>query len=240
MSSGNPTLSNKMFLGQRLGPSEEAMTASGAYQKTWILLGLCVMSATFTWSKGGIAFAGIGSIAGLILALVTIFKKEWSMVTAPLYAIAEGLALGGISFLYQMQYPGIVLNSILLTFAVMGVMLYMYANRIIKVTEKLRSGIIAATFAVCFVYLVGFIMSFFGMSIPYIHGSGLIGIGFSLVVVGIAAFNLLLDFDFIENAAATGNSPKYMEWFAGFGLMVTLIWLYLEILRLLSKLQNRR
>lgn len=240
MKSGNPTLSTKMFESTRVGAGQEVMTAEGAYQKTMILLALCVGSASFTWSAGGMKFIIVGLIGGLILALVTIFKKEWSMVTAPLYAIFEGIALGAISFMYQSQYPGIVLNAIMITFAVMALMLYMYASGKIKVTDKLKNGIMVATGAICLVYLVGFIMSFFGSEIPMIHGAGPIGIGFSLVVVGIASFNLLLDFDFIEKASATGSAPKYMEWFAAFGLMVTLIWLYLEILRLLSKLNSKR
>lgn len=240
MQSGNPTLSNKMFREARLGVGQEVMTTMGAYQKTAILLALCIGSATFTWSAAGTGFAMIGFIAGFILAMVTIFKKEWAMVTAPLYAICEGLALGGVSFMYQTQYPGIVQNAIMLTFAVMALMLYVYASGIIKVTDKLKKGIVVATGAIFLVYLVGFIMSFFGSSIPMIHGSGPIGIGFSLVVVGIASFNLLMDFDFIEQAASTRSAPKYMEWFAAFGLMVTLVWLYLEILRLLSKLNSRR
>lgn len=240
MQSGNPTLSDKMFRETRVGAGQEVMTTMGAYQKTAILLALCVGSATFTWSAAGAGFAMIGFIGGFILAMVTIFKKEWAMITAPLYAICEGLALGGISFMYQTQYPGIVQNAIMLTFAVMALMLYVYASGIIKVTDKLKKGILVATGAIFLVYLVGMVMSFFGSGIPMIHGAGPIGIGFSLVVVGIASFNLLMDFDFIEKAASTRSAPKYMEWFAAFGLMVTLVWLYLEILRLLSKLNSRR
>tara|TARA_R110000868_G_scaffold117600_12_gene312389 strand:+ start:11378 stop:12100 length:723 start_codon:yes stop_codon:yes gene_type:complete len=240
MRSGNPTLNDKMFQATRVGPGQEVMTASGAYMKTAILLALCISAASFTWSEGGMGFAMIGFIGGLVFALITIFKKEWATITAPLYAICEGVALGGISFAYQAQYPGIVLNAIMLTFAVMAMMLYLYSSGIIKVTDKLKKGIFAATGAIFLVYMVGFVMSFFGSSIPMIHGAGMIGIGFSLLVVGIASFNLLLDFDFIERASATRSAPKYMEWFAAFGLMVTLVWLYLEILRLLSKLNSRR
>lgn len=240
MQSGNPTLNDKMFRSERMGSGQEVMTTMGAYQKTAILLALCIGSATFTWSAAGMQYMMIGFIGGFILALVTIFKKEWAMITAPLYAICEGLALGGISFMYQTQYPGIVQNAIMLTFAVMALMLYVYASGIIKVNDKLKKGIVVATGAIFLVYMVGFIMSFFGASIPLIHGAGPIGIGFSLVVVGIASFNLLLDFDFIEKAASSRTAPKYMEWFAAFGLMVTLVWLYLEILRLLSKLNSRR
>ncbi len=240
MKSGNPALSDKMFQGTRVGAGQEVMTSSGAYQKTAILLGLCISAASFTWSEGGASFAMFGLIGGLIFALITIFKKEWAMFTAPLYAICEGVALGGISFMYQAQYPGIVMNAIMLTFSVMALMLFMYSSGRIKVTEGLKKGIFAATGAIFFVYMIGFVMSFFGSGIPMIHGSGLVGIGFSVVVVGIASFNLLLDFDFIEKASATRSAPKFMEWYAAFGLMVTLVWLYLEILRLLSKLNDRR
>lgn len=240
MQSGNPTLSDKMFRDTRVASGQEVMTTMGSYKKTAILLALCIGAATFTWSAAGMGFSMFGFIGGLVFALITIFKKEWSMITAPLYAICEGLALGGVSFMYQTQYPGIVQNAIMLTFAVMALMLYVYASGIIKVTDKLKKGIMVATGAIFLVYLVGFVMSFFGSSIPMIHGAGPIGIGFSLVVVGIASFNLLMDFDFIEKAAGSRTAPKYMEWFAAFGLMVTLVWLYLEILRLLSKLNSRR
>lgn len=240
MKSGNPALSDKMFQGTRVGAGQEVMTSSGAYQKTAILLGLCISAASFTWSEGGAGFAMFGLIGGLIFALITIFKKEWAMFTAPLYAICEGVALGGISFMYQTQYPGIVMNAIMLTFSVMALMLFMYSSGRIKVTEGLKKGIFAATGAIFLVYMIGFVMSFFGSGIPMIHGSGLVGIGFSVVVVGIASFNLLLDFDFIEKASSTRSAPKFMEWYAAFGLMVTLVWLYLEILRLLSKLNDRR
>lgn len=236
--SGNPTLTEKAFK-SGVRPGEEAMTQNGAYLKTAFLLMLCVVSASFTWSPEGSVFMMPGFIGGLVFALITVFKKEWAMFTAPLYAICEGLALGGISYMYQAQYSGIVFNAVILTFSVMAIMLGLFSFRIIEVTDKLRSIIFASTGAIALVYLVGFVMSFFGASIPLIHGSGMVGIGFSVVVVGVAAFNLLLDFDFIERASASGRSPKYMEWYAAFGLMVTLVWLYLEMLRLLSKLNRR-
>lgn len=238
MRSGNPTLKVDSFRGM-VRPGEEAMTQKGTYQKTAILLTLCVWAASMTWGAHGGAFLFPGLIGGLILALVTIFKKEWSMITAPLYALCEGAALGAISYIYQAQYEGIVFNAVMLTFSVMAVMLALYSFEIIKVTDKLRKGIMVATGAIMLVYLVGFIMSFFGSGIPMIHSAGPIGIGFSLLVVGIAAFNLLLDFDFIEKVASQGNAPKYMEWFGAFALVVTLVWLYLEMLRLLSKLNRR-
>jgi len=175
----------------------------------------------------------------LITAFVTVFKKEWSPVTAPVYAVLEGFALGGISAILEARYEGIVIQAVALTFGTAGCLLIAYKSGIIKATENFKLGVFAATGAIGLIYLIGWIMSFFGTSIPAIHENGLIGIGFSLVVVTVAALNLVLDFDFIEKGAEHG-APKFMEWYAAFGLMVTLIWLYLEILRLLSKLNSRK
>lgn len=238
MRSSNPIFKKESFQGQSLR-IEESMTQKGTYIKTGVLLLLCVFAASFTFKESGLPFMIPGAIGGFVLALITIFKKNWSAVTAPLYALCEGLFLGAISYRYALQGNSIVQNAIMLTFAVMAVMLLLYSNNIIKVTDKLKKGILIATLSIGAVYLVGFIMSFFGTQIPMIHDAGPIGIGFSLVVVGIASFNLLLDFDFIEKASEASNTPKYMEWFGAFGLMVTLVWLYLEILRLLSKLNRR-
>ncbi len=236
--SGNPTLKPDAFRVSTL-PGEEVMTQNGTYLKTAVLLVLCVFSASYTWGSTNPVYLWGGLIGGLVLAIITVFKKEWSPITAPLYALAEGLVLGGISSMYASQYPGIVENAIMLTFAVMAVMLFTYSTGMIKVTDTFRTVITIATGAIFLVYIVSLIMGFFGTSIPMIHGAGPIGIGFSVIVVGIAAFNLMLDFDFIDRAANTGNSPKYMEWYGAFGLVVTLVWLYLEILRLLSKLNRR-
>ena len=236
--SGNPTLNPKNFR-TVVRPGEEVMTQNGAFIKTGILLAICVSTASLTYGPNGFGFMIPALISGFILSLITIFKKNWSPITAPLYAAVEGLLLGAISFAFQMQYQGIVFNAVMLTFSVMAIMLFLFSAEIIVVTEKLRSIVIVGTGAVCAVYLVSFVMSFFGTQIPMIHSSGPVGIGFSLVVVALAAFNLLLDFDFIEKAAATRTQPKYMEWYGAFALMVTLVWLYLEILRLLSKLNKR-
>ena len=162
---------------------------------------------------------------------------EAMYVSAPIYAALEGLFLGGVSAFAESMYPGIAFQAVILTFGTMFVMLFAYRTGLIKVTEKLKSGIIAATGAIFVIYMINFVMSMFGSSMPMMHDSGLMGIGFSLLVIGIAAMNLLLDFDFIEKNAAQG-APKYMEWFSAFGLMVTLVWLYLEILRLLMKLNR--
>jgi uncharacterized YccA/Bax inhibitor family protein len=181
----------------------------------------------------------IGIVGGLVTALVTVFKKTWSPVTAPLYAVLEGFALGGISVMLESVYPGIVIQAVALTFGTAGCLLIAYKSGVIKVTENFKLGVFAATGGIALIYIATAVLGFFGIQIPYIHENGLIGIGFSLVVVVIAALNLVLDFDFIEKGAEHG-APKFMEWYAAFGLMVTLIWLYIEILRLLAKLNSRR
>ena len=176
------------------------------------------------------------------MALITIFKKEWAPVTVPIYAVLEGLALGGISFIYQEAfYPGIVSQAILLTVSIFVALLFAYKTRIIKPTENFKLGVFAATGGIFLVYAVSWIMALFGASMPIMDPSNasLLSIGFSLFVVVIAALNLVLDFDFIEEGAERG-APKYMEWYGVFGLLVTLVWLYLEILRLLAKLNSRR
>ncbi len=173
-----------------------------------------------------------------MVALVTAFKREWAPVTTPIYALLEGLFLGGLSLLYEQQFPGIVMNAVGLTFGTLAALLLAYRSGLIKATENFKLGIFAATGGIALLYLVSMGLGFFGIRIPLIHGSGVIGIGFSLFVVGIAALNLVLDFDFIERGAESG-APKYMEWYGAFGLLVTLIWLYIEILRLLAKLQSR-
>ena len=170
--------------------------------------------------------------------MVIMFKPKTSPYLAPAYALAEGVFLGALSGFMQTIYPGIVLPAILLTFGVAGSLLAAYASGLVRATENFKLGIMAATGGIAIVYLATFVLGFMGIQIPYIHGSGIIGIGFSLIVVVIAALNLVLDFDFIEKGVENG-APKYMEWYASFGLLVTLVWLYLELLRLLAKLQGR-
>jgi len=240
MTSGNPSLNSGTFetISVRQGP---VMTVTGTVSKTSILLLLVILGATFTWNIQSGLSSGLmigGAIGGFIVALITIFKKEWSPVTAPIYAILEGLFLGGISAVYNAQFQGIVLQAVMLTFGVMAAMLFLYQSGIIKVTEKFRMGVFAATGGIALVYIVSMVLGFFGIHIPFIQGGGAFGIGFSLIVVGIAALNLVMDFDTVDRGVAAG-APRYMEWYCGFGLMVTLIWLYLELLRLLSKLQRR-
>jgi uncharacterized YccA/Bax inhibitor family protein len=241
---GNPTLSEKTFQETRPMIVGEAMTVQGAVNKTAILLILTLMTAAYTWniaqSDPGAAQTWMigGAIGGFIIAMVTIFKKAWSPITAPLYALVEGLFIGAVSCIFEVSFPGIVTQAVMLTFGTLAALLAAYTTGLIRATSAFRRGVVAATGGVLLVYLASFVLGFFGIQIPGIFGNGLIGIGFSLVVVVIAAMNLVLDFDLIESGARE-NAPKYMEWYSGFALLVTLVWLYLEILRLLSKLRSR-
>jgi uncharacterized YccA/Bax inhibitor family protein len=244
MRTGNPALSNSTFSNAGLG-SAQPMTLQGTINKSALLVGLVVVAAIFTWNKtqadpaSAMPWMWGGAIAGLILCIITCFKKEWAPVTGSLYALAEGLFVGALSALYNAQFQGIVLQAVLLTIGVLLALLAAYSMRLIRATENFKLGVFAATGGIALVYLLTIVLGLFGIQVPYIHESGLIGIGFSVVVVVIAALNLVLDFDFIENGCAQG-APKYMEWYAAFGLLVTLIWLYLEILRLLAKIAARK
>ena len=251
--SGNPALKESTFLdlgsGTVVSRDAGAMTLNGTINKTGFLLLLTVLTAAFAWSQVQFGIDGRpqpgfgiylwgGLIGGFILAMVTIFKKTWAPVTAPLYALVEGFFLGAISAMYNHLYDGIVLQAVMLTFGTLFALLMAYRSGLIKATENFKLGVVAATGGIALVYLATIVLGFFNIQIPLIHESGLIGIGFSLFVVVIAALNLVLDFDFIETGAQQG-APKYMEWYGAFGLMVTLVWLYIEFLRLLSKLQSR-
>lgn len=244
MRTANPVLNDRTFTRMGGYAGSSTMTIQGTVIKTAIMLLLAVFSASITWRMASQEWNAIplvigGAIGGFVLVLVTMFKPTWAGTTAPLYALLEGLFLGGISAVFEMQYPGLVFNAICLTLGTLFSLLFAYQTGFIKATQNFRLGVFAATGAIGLVYLASFIMSFFGGGISLIHSSGTFGIIFSLVVVVIAALNLVLDFDFIENGAEAG-APKYMEWVGALGLMVTLVWLYIEILRLLSKLQNRR
>ena len=216
------------------------MTLDGTVNKTAIGLILLMVAAYYTYSSQNLSLIWPGFIGGFILAIITIFKKEWSPITVPIYAVLEGLALGGISSIYAHEYTGIVQQAIFLTFGIFFTLLFAYKTKIIKATENFKLGVFAATGGIAIVYLASFVMSFFGsgMSIMDSSNGSWMSIGFSLFVVVIASLNLVMDFDFIEDAAEKGV-PKYMEWYGAFGLLVTLVWLYLEILRLLSKLNSR-
>ena len=246
--SGNPALSDDTFSGitPDTRTANDVMTLQGTVNKTGILFVLVLLTASWTWSKffdsgdpaSVMPIAIGGAVVGFILALVTIFKKPWSAYTAPLYALAQGLFLGAISAVFEAQYPGIVIQAVGLTLGTLASLLFLYKTGIIKPTENFRLMIVSATMGIALLYMVSMVMSMFGSSIGFIHSNGLFGIGFSLFVVAIAALNLVLYFDFIEQGAEQ-NAPKYMEWFGAFSLMVTLIWLYLEMLRLLAKLRSR-
>tara|TARA_Y100000588_G_C14122492_1_gene867916 strand:+ start:514 stop:1245 length:732 start_codon:yes stop_codon:yes gene_type:complete len=234
--SGNPALGAQTF--NLSADGLNTMTLEGAVNKTALSLFLVMTSAFFTWTYPSPPIMIGGLIGGIVIFLVTIFKKNLSPITVPIYALLQGLFLGGISRFFEDRFPGIASQAIILTLGILGALLLAYKSKLIKPTENFKLGVFAATGGIAMIYLIGFVMSLFGGDIPLIHESGIIGIGFSVFVVIIASLNLVLDFDFIEQGAEQG-APKYMEWYGAFGLLVTLIWLYLEILRLLAKLQSR-
>jgi len=245
MRTSNPALNERVFQGERavLG---DTMTLQGTVNKTGVLLICVIATAAWTWNlflhshspQTVMPLALLGGIGGLIVAMVTIFKKQWAGITAPIYALLEGLVLGSISAILEVRFPGIAIQAVSLTFGTLVILLLAYRSGLIAVTEKFRLGIIAATGGIALFYIVEIVLGFFGIHFTAINGSGVIGIGFSVFVVIIAALNLVLDFDFIVTGVRVG-APKYMEWYGAFGLMVTLIWLYFEILRLLSKIRSR-
>ncbi len=250
MQSGNPALNKNTFLdaasGAVVSHGDDVMTINGTVNKTGLLLVLVLAGAMFSWSKfsGPASVPGLlpliigGAIGGLVLGLVTSFKKTWAPITAPLYALVEGVFIGALSAIFELRYPGIVVQAVGLTFGTMAAMLLAYRSGLIRATEKFKLGIVAATGGIMLLYLANFAMGFFGHSMGFITGNSGMAIGFSAVVVVIAALNLILDFDLIETGAQQ-RAPKYMEWYGAFALVVTLVWLYLELLRLLSKLQSR-
>jgi uncharacterized YccA/Bax inhibitor family protein len=246
MRTSNPALASGVFGYLPFTSDSSVMTVQGTATRTLILLGLAIISGAWTWHLFTAAQSPSaimpwlwgGTIGGLDLALITNFKKEWSPVTAPLYALAEGLALGGISAVYSHLYKGIVFQAVTLTLGTAVCMLLAYKLGLVRASKRFVLGVVAATGAIMLVYVVSMVLSLFHITVPGIFGNGPIGIAFSVVVVIIAALNLVLDFNFIEEGAARG-APKYMEWYGAFGLMVTLVWLYLEILRLLSKMRER-
>lgn len=240
MRTGNPTLKGNTFTQVRSHDSTDVMSIQGTVNKTFLLLFALIISASWVW-KDPIRFMPFlipALIVGLIVAIVTVLKKQWAGITAPIYAVIEGMILGSISAIFEKNYPGIVIQAVGLTFGVLFCLLMVYKSRLIKVTDNFRLGVVAATGGIALFYFISLALGFFGMRIPFIHESGPLGIGFSLFVVVIASLNLVLDFDFIEKGAEAG-APKFMEWYGAFGLLVTLVWLYIEILRLLSKLRNR-
>jgi len=244
MRTSNPTLNDKIFREEGIALGR-TMTLDGTVNKTGLLLIFAAASAAWAWRtisqspEWAFLLALMGACGGMIFVFLTVFQKSWAPITAPIYALLEGLVLGTLSQLFERRYPGIAIQAVTLTFATLFSLLLLYRARVIRVTDKFRLGVVAATGGIAFFYFFTFILGLFGIHFSIIYGSTLIGIGFSVFVVIIAALNLVLDFDFIETGV-TARAPKYMEWYGAFALLVTLVWLYFEILRLLAKMRERR
>lgn len=254
----NPMLSEKKFYQKDYRTnisSSDAMTMNGTVTKTFFLVFLVIASAAYTWHMASAQqprianvtpqftpllslFTFGGAIGGFILALIVSFFPKTAPLLAPIYAVCQGLFLGIISFMLDTAYKGIALQAFMLTVATLALMLFLYRMGIIRVTERFKTIVYTATLAIVFTYLISFVLGFFGVQLSFLRDTSLISILISLFIVGIAALNLAIDFDFIEKGSQSG-SPKYMEWYGGFALLVTLVWLYLEILRLLAKLRGR-
>lgn len=246
--SGNPTLTEKMFQSSLTGERQDVMTVKGTLNKFGFMFLMVMASAFFSWYSFGkgvdvTPYMWTGAIGGLVVALVIVFKKTWAPFLAPAYALLEGLFVGAISAYYNYAFaekaPFIIVQAVGLTFGVALAMFVLYNMRVIRATETFKSIIIAATAGIAIFYLITIVLRFFSIDIPFIHQGSTFGIIFSLIVVGIAALNLILDFDMIEKGSDAG-APKFMEWYGAFGLLVTIVWLYLEILRLLAKLNSRK
>lgn len=244
--SGNPGLNDKTFAGLPVGGvAGERMTVQGAINKSFLLLVVLMVGALWPWSQylssGDAGMVGtsvlVGGVGGLVLALIISFKATAAPYLAVPYAALEGLAIGGISALFERRYPGIAIQAVALTFGVLATMLVAYKTGLIRATERFRAIVVTATGAIAVVYLVSMVLGFFHVNVPALNDSSPLGIGISLVIVGVAALNLILDFDIIERGAAQG-APRYMEWYSAFGLLVTLVWLYMELLRLLAKMRR--
>lgn len=242
----NPVLNGKIYenFSAMTGDRANTMTVEGTINKIYALFALVMLGALWTWHlfasnpPAVLPYLLVGCIGGLIFALITTFVKHIAPFTAPIYAVLEGFVLGGISAMAEHSYPGIAIQAVGMTFGTLFCLLLAYKSGLIKPTDKFKLGVVAATGAIFVVYLVGFVLSFFGITMSFLYGNGIWSIVVSLIIVVVAALNLILDFDFIEQGAKQG-APAYMEWYGAFGLMVTLIWLYLEILRLLMKLRSR-
>jgi uncharacterized YccA/Bax inhibitor family protein len=241
--SGNPALSERVFAGAPT-VTGDAMTVQGTINKTALLLVLAVVTAAASWVLGTAGGAGIGgwalgaALAGLVVGIATFVRPQWSPVTGPLYALLEGVFLGLVSMVFEASYPGIATQAVALTFGVLGAMLLVYKTGLVKVTQRFRAGVAAATLAIFATYMVSLVLGLFGVRVPLLNDASPLGILISVAIVVVAALNLVLDFDLIERGARAG-APRYMEWYAAFGLLVTLVWLYLELLRLLAKLRER-
>ena len=218
--------------------SEGIMTVSGAVNKTLTLMGLLMLTAGISYLMPSMIFLWVGIIGGLVAVIWSGFQPHRSSYLAPAYALFEGLALGTISFMYASMFEGIVFHAVLSTMGILASMLFIYKSKIIEVTDKFRTGLAMAVGGIFFMYLINMVLSLFGVKIPFLHGSSPMAIGINVVVIVVATLSLLVDFDNIEKGAKHG-APKYMEWYSAMGLIVTLVWLYLEMLRLLSKVASR-
>jgi uncharacterized YccA/Bax inhibitor family protein len=245
MKSSNPVLTGKIYDKVGGAVSDSVMTINGTINKIGLMLLLLIASASYTWNlvlgddPGRVGtLAIVGAIGGFIVAMVTVFSPKSSPYTAPVYAILEGMFLGAISAVINTKYPGVAFQAVLLTIGTLFTMLFLYRSGRIRATPKFRKGVMMATGAVFFAYMISWLLSLLGMPMGFMHSSGPLGILISLVIIVIAALNLIMDFDFIERGSQMG-APKYMEWYGAFGLMVTLVWLYIEFLRLLSRFAGR-
>lgn len=238
--SSNPVINEKAFQKSAgtIIQGEGTMTVNGAVNKTLILTAILLLTTVISYANPNPIFMWGGAIGGFVVVLISVFKPQYSNITAPVYAALEGLFVGGISAMYAALYNGIIFQAVTITMAILFVMLFLYKSGIIKVTKSLRTGVIMATGAVFLVYVVSMVLGMFGITVPYLHQGGMIGIGISVVIIGIAAMNLLLDFDNFEKGEQYG-APSYMEWFSAMGLLITLVWLYIEVLRLVSILSGR-
>ena len=239
----NPALNSNTFKNVVKKDSlhlDNTMTIRGTVDKTALALCMLVISGYYSFSQANLTLMALGGVIGLLLFFTLIFKKTWAPFIVPLYSISQGFVVGGISYFYNSQYEGIVLQAVLLTILVLFSMLFAYRSKIIKPTENFKLAIFSSIMAIFLIYVIGIIMGLFGTGLSILdpRNSSLASIGFSFFVVAIGAFSLVIDFDFIEEGAEKG-APKYMEWYGAFGLLVTLIWLYVEILRLVAKLRNR-
>jgi len=244
----NPALTDKALAGTgRSAAVGERMTLQGTVNKSFLMLVVLMGAALWSWARffesngDPASVAGpmlVGVIGGFVLALVISFKQTSAPFLALPYAALEGLAIGGISAVFEKRYPGIAIEAAALTFGVLGALLLAYTSRLIRVTERFKSVVFAATGAIALVYLASFILGFFHVTVPFLNDASPIGLLVSLAIIVVAALNLVLDFSFVESGVAQG-APRYMEWYSAFGLMVTLVWLYLEILRFLSKMRQR-
>ena len=240
MRTGNPALNDSIFRSLPSATTDDIMTIDGTVNKTFICLGLALATAYWAWGNPQAMPLYIPLIIATIVAAIALaFKPTWAPYVTPAYALGEGVILGAVSSMFELQYPGLVTKAVSLTFAVLFCLLFAYKARWIVVTDKLRSILTIGIGAIFLVYILSFALSFFGVSMSFMHDSSPLSIGISLLVTAFAAGSLLLDFDFIERSASTRNAPKYMEWYGAFGLLVSLVWLYFEILRLLAKLQSR-